>query len=124
MKTLTVCQPYASLIASGEKRIENRSWSTAYRGPLAVHAGRSRSWLDSYAPLPDNMTFGAVICVVDLVDCLPIDDVRGELENHVHKEGPVCWILENVRILREPLPWRGQQMLFDVPDELIMSRLG
>lgn len=38
MKALTVHQPYASLIAIGAKRIETRSWSTSYRGPLAIHA--------------------------------------------------------------------------------------
>jgi activating signal cointegrator 1 len=40
MKALTLTQPYASLIAIGAKKIETRSWSTAYRGPLAIHAGK------------------------------------------------------------------------------------
>src|SRR6266446_8164646 len=31
-------QPWATLIALGAKRIETRSWSTSYRGPLAIHA--------------------------------------------------------------------------------------
>lgn len=38
MKALTLHQPWASLIAIGAKRIETRSWSTSYRGPLAIHA--------------------------------------------------------------------------------------
>ncbi len=38
MKTLTLTQPYASLIAFGAKRIETRTWATTYRGPLAIHA--------------------------------------------------------------------------------------
>lgn len=38
MKALTVRQPWASLIAAGVKSIETRSWSTAHRGPLAIHA--------------------------------------------------------------------------------------
>lgn len=40
MKALTLHQPWASLIAAGVKTIETRSWSTRYRGPLAVHAGK------------------------------------------------------------------------------------
>ena len=40
MKTITLWQPWASLIAIGEKRIETRSWDTDYRGPLAIHAGQ------------------------------------------------------------------------------------
>lgn len=32
MKVLTIRQPWATLIALGEKQIETRSWRTAYRG--------------------------------------------------------------------------------------------
>ena len=42
MKALTLHQPWATLVAVGEKRIETRSWSTDYRGPLAIHAGKAR----------------------------------------------------------------------------------
>lgn len=38
MKTLTLWQPWASLVAGGAKTIETRSWGTDYRGPLAIHA--------------------------------------------------------------------------------------
>lgn len=38
MKAISLTQPWASLIALGYKRIETRSWSTTYRGPLAIHA--------------------------------------------------------------------------------------
>jgi hypothetical protein len=37
-KALTLTEPYASLVARGVKRIETRSWSTSYRGPIAIHA--------------------------------------------------------------------------------------
>ncbi len=40
MKALTLTQPWASLVAIGAKRIETRSWKTAYRGPLAIHAAK------------------------------------------------------------------------------------
>ncbi|MFB4265356.1 ASCH domain-containing protein [Nonomuraea sp. GTA35] len=39
MKTLSVRQPWAWAIAHGGKTIENRTWSTGYRGPLMIHAG-------------------------------------------------------------------------------------
>lgn len=42
MKALTIRQPWASLIALGVKTIETRSWSTSYRGPLAIHAAKRR----------------------------------------------------------------------------------
>ena len=38
---LSVRQPWAWLILQGLKPIENRTWSTPYRGPLQLHAGKS-----------------------------------------------------------------------------------
>lgn len=40
MKALTLWQPWASLVAHRIKTIETRSWSTNYRGPLAIHAAQ------------------------------------------------------------------------------------
>lgn len=42
MRALTLHQPWATLVAIGAKRIETRSWHTAYRGLVAIHAGRHR----------------------------------------------------------------------------------
>ncbi len=39
MRVLTLRQPWATLVAIGAKRIETRSWSTAYRGRILIHAG-------------------------------------------------------------------------------------
>lgn len=41
MRAISLWQPWASAIALGSKRIETRSWSTSYRGPLAIHAAKS-----------------------------------------------------------------------------------
>jgi hypothetical protein len=41
MKALTLTQPWATLVAIGAKRIETRSWSTNYRGSLAIHAAKT-----------------------------------------------------------------------------------
>jgi hypothetical protein len=38
MKILSIRQPGAYLTTRGSKDIENRSWSTKYRGPFLVHA--------------------------------------------------------------------------------------
>ena len=40
MKAITVWQPWASLLVSGRKRYETRSWATTYRGPIAIHAAK------------------------------------------------------------------------------------
>jgi hypothetical protein len=38
MKALSLWQPWASLVVAGTKHWETRSWSTDYRGLLAIHA--------------------------------------------------------------------------------------
>ena len=123
MKALTIAQPYAELIARGDKPIENRTWPTRYRGPLAIHAGKSRGWLDDGDELRYlGMPFGAIIATAELVACLPlIYPADGSnwparwrhLHDHAHANGPWCWVLEHVRRLPEPVPYRGAQGLWE-----------
>jgi hypothetical protein len=41
MKALSIMQPWAWLIVNGLKDIENRKWSTDFRGEFLVHAGKT-----------------------------------------------------------------------------------
>ena len=38
---LSVMQPWCGLLALGLKPVENRTWRTAFRGPVLLHAGRT-----------------------------------------------------------------------------------
>ena len=40
MKILTLHQPWASLLMSGAKLFETRSWKTSYRGSILLHASK------------------------------------------------------------------------------------
>ena len=40
MRYLSVHEPWASEIIAGKKPIEQRTWKTNYRGPLAIHAAK------------------------------------------------------------------------------------
>lgn len=54
MKALTLTQPWATLIAIGAKRIETRSWTTSYRGPLAIHAAKGfPKWARKFTTEPE-----------------------------------------------------------------------
>lgn len=128
MKALTICQPFAHLIALGTKRVENRTWPTHYRGPLLIHAGRSRDWLvlendgrtdSEYGIYLHEMAFGAVVATCRLDDCVRITDAGAWrrhpwLHEHTHASGPWCWILANVKRLEQPVPALGKQGLFDI----------
>lgn len=136
MKALTICQPYAELIMRGEKLVENRTWPTRYRGPLLIHAGKSRNWLseDNYGIPISEMDFGFIVGVVKLVDC--VDIVGGSslskmhifhrwpwLDEHIHAEGPWCWILDGVQRFQRPITYRGAQGLFEIPTEVVAHEL-
>lgn len=130
LPALTVCQPYAELIASGAKPIENRRWAPSYRGPLLIHAGKSLAWLDQPSD-KDRFVLGAVVAVGRLVACLPKgfgsraeQDRWGRwahLFHHEHAFGTWCLVLEDVRRVPAPIPCRGAQGLW-YPGEAITRR--
>ena len=130
MKVLTVRQPWAWAIAEGYKTVENRTWSTSYRGPILIHAGTSsasmregRAYLERLrieAPPAEDLTYGAVVARVELVDCLPLADV--DRIRHPFAEGPFCWRLDDV-VAVEPVAMTGRLGLFTVDDVIAVSLL-
>lgn len=152
MHTLTICQPYAQLIVApahelprgcSPKRVENRVWKTDFRGNCLIHAGKSRAWMwpKNVADFGDSLVFGAIIGVVEIIDCIPIQ--RGAINDptdpavisdenaakypwlraHQHSEGPFGLVLANVRRFREPIARNGQQKFWFVPDSLVESAI-
>jgi hypothetical protein len=127
MKGLTICEPYATLIAlpddhSYAKRVENRTWGTRYRGSLLIHAGVSRSYADpdvieDYGLRPSDLNYGCALAVATLRGCVELElgGIVPEwaryrwpwLGAHEHTEGPVCWVLAEVRRLPQPIPLEG-----------------
>ena len=128
MKAITISQPYASLIASGEKWVENRVWSTTYRGPLAIHAGKGTQYLTLREMEWQGLRCSCIVATCDLVACMPIASMRqmarsqkvgktgltlGEILDHEHAEGPYCWVLQNIRPMPCPVPCKGAQGLWE-----------
>lgn len=133
MRCLTVCQPFASLIMlpatdPRHKRVENRNWFTNYRGPLLIHAGKSREWLDCFNHEGLDVPFGAILGMVTLVGCIRPGERWAELKwpwlkTHAHAEGPWMWVVLHPRPFAQPIPYRGELGLFDVPAEAIPANL-
>lgn len=48
MKALSLLQPWATLLAYGEKGIETRDWYTSHRGWLAIHASKGIKDLEAF----------------------------------------------------------------------------
>ena len=125
MKALTIYQPWAAAIIRGTKPIENRTRMLRHRGELAIHAAQKRTDIERAYNLPrpqsrmfprdrSTLVFGAVIGIVDMVDCVRRKDLPPHLINHPAASGPWCWIFENPRPLDKPLFVRGRPSLFEV----------
>lgn len=125
MKALTISQPWADLIARVEKWVENRNWSTPYRGPLAIHAGSGTHYLTRQQL--QQYTTGAIVATAELVACVdvgrPTDQDRQELARvgldleqlflHTYCEGPFAWVLQDIRPAAEPYFIPGRQGLWE-----------
>jgi hypothetical protein len=119
MKIISIRQPWAGLIVSGLKDVENRTWPTRYRGPILIHASQrpddiSRGDIDrrfGVSP-PSRQPLGGVIGIADLVDCVRTHDSKWYAQDHY------AFVLTNAR----PLPfvrWKGALSLRAAPHELI-----
>ncbi|MGA3208034.1 MAG: ASCH domain-containing protein [Syntrophales bacterium] len=103
MKALSVKQPWANMIASGEKTIETRKWSTNYRGSLLIVSSKS----------PQIEQVGYAIATAKLVDCRPMTKKDEEETCCVWYPGARAWVLTNITKIK-PFPVRGQLGIFDV----------
>lgn len=143
LKALTVSEPFASLIVSGEKWVENRVWDCSYRGELAIHAGRGTQYI---LPADLRRTFphaGSIIGVCVVVGCVSRDRILASaaveragraaspipagvewgswrrLAVHRHVCGEYCILLAaRVVKLSEPVPCRGLQKIWTADQDV------
>lgn len=113
MKIITIKQPWAYLIVSGTKDIENRDWPTKYRGPVLIHAGlalNSSACIDQGLD-PHDLERGGVIGIAELVDCVT---------SHRSKwfTGKYGFVLRKRRKI-DFIPWTGALGLREAPRELV-----
>lgn len=102
-KALSLKQPWASLIADGEKTIETRTWPTRYRGPLFICSSKQPA---------DRGPAGVALAVCELVACRPFEPKHVQAAQCEWYEG-YGFHLENVRKIR-PIPVRGKQGFYDL----------
>lgn len=101
MKALSIKQPWANMIAAGEKTIETRTWHTRWCGPLLIVSSKK----------PAIEPAGYALAIAQLVDCRPMT-VADEVAACCKVNG-WAWVLENVKRI-EPFPVKGQLALYNV----------
>jgi hypothetical protein len=118
MKAISICQPWAWLIVQGYKDVENRTWSTKYRGPILIRAGKTldpafdelrqmlRGEFDIHVPAYKQLPHGGIVGQATIVDCVTNYDSD-------FFAGPYGFVLGDA----QPLPFqpcKGQLGVFDL----------
>ena len=145
MLCLSIKQPWAEFILSGAKPVENRVWSTSYRGPILIHAGlkifdffdldedddfHAAAWealekkMGCTGPTPDRPWLHEDD--KELEDVLPMGAIVGRArivdcvqgyKSPWAQAGAWHFVIEDARRC-EPYKYRGALRLFNVPDNL------
>jgi len=116
MRTLSLWQPWASLIYDGRKTTETRSWEMLYRGPLAIHAAMrvEKDACEDFGYDWKTIPRGSVLCVVRVRGCvrLPHDlappDKYGDFS--AGRFGILMAMLEK---FAQPIPAKGRQGIWN-----------
>ncbi len=115
IKVLTLKQPWAWAVFNMGKDIENRYWTDDYRGKLYIHAGKSydeagAAWIEQQfnVKIPNNLEMGCILGSVELVDIN-----RDSFNSPWAMKGQWHWKLENPVALKNSIPARGNQKIWE-----------
>ena len=126
LRALSVRQPFASLIISGRKTIELRTWRTHYRGPVLIIAS-AKPWAGDHDHLMGPM--GVTIGLVEVVDCREFDPKMDWSSTCIPKTHQLpakphySWVLANPRPVRQ-VPCKGMLNLFQPSHNLLEYLFG
>ncbi|MEC4848927.1 MAG: ASCH domain-containing protein [Nitrosarchaeum sp.] len=122
MKCLSVSQPFADLIILGKKTIELRNWNTNFRGEFLIHAPLKIKTEDCKR-LKINKKFvtGVIIGKAELYDVKKynsLKEIREDQKFHFavkkFQNKIYGFKIRNVKILKIPIPCKGQLGFFNV----------
>lgn len=139
---LSLTQPWATLVAIGAKRYETRSWSTSYRGWIAIQAAKGfptdckqLCYQQPFAAhlagaryhKPEDLPRGEVIAIARLADCIstnvwtPENSVEYDFGNY--EPDRFAWKLDDVHPLQAPFAARGALGLWKLPRPITAADL-
>lgn len=123
VKTLTIREPWASLIVNGYKEYEFRSWKTNYRGKILIHSGIGfdKEYLDRFREYDLEYGKGEIIGEAELVDCIKVSDEFQKLLNNKNRlvygsnnyDQKYAWKLINIKKYDKRIPVKGKLSLWE-----------
>lgn len=147
IKAISLWPPYGDLIRLGYKKIETRSWSTSYRGWIAIHTTQfqknnqediltaidffKQQYQEIYHDrplLPDDYQpfYGCIVCFAYLYDCRLLGKSEEEIKDScsLYTNGRYGFYLSDIVPLQKPIRLKGKQRLFpyEVSDNIELKR--
>jgi hypothetical protein len=137
MKVLSLLQPWATLVVTGVKKYEVRSWQTKHRGALLIHASAKKpsrrerlffeqaDYFRDYIHDMDHLPYGGIIGKVNLVairetgwllqhlETDPFHNWGRELAFDDYSPGRYAWQLTEAQELGYLLPLKGSLGLWE-----------
>ena len=104
IKALSLQQPYANLVAGGQKTLETRKWGTKYRGPILICASMSGK----------GEPRGVALCMVVVGEIRPMTKDDEAAACIALYPRALVWQLSNCQVLKQPFPVKGSLGLFSL----------
>jgi hypothetical protein len=129
MKCLSLKQPFADLLALGEKTVELRKWNTKFRGNFLIHASKNID-VKACERLDieiDNLTKGAIIGSAFLYD---VKEYKNQEEFNKDKqkhfsiiskyfdEYKYGFLIKDAKMFKLSIPYSGKLRFFEVEDSI------
>lgn len=110
-KALTVKQPWADKIMTGQKKIEVRNYATSYRGDLVITSSKTGNFARK----------GVTLCRVKLYQCRPFNELNEEERYQTaiprnkwkYFRGTWAWKLKDSRPVSQ-IPVKGGQRIWNL----------
>lgn len=103
LPAISIKEPWASMIAHGEKTIEVRKWRTKHRGDIILCASAS----------PKSDISGKAFALVDILDVRPMIPEDKKYSGGFFDAECFSWVLVNIRNFK-PFPIKGKLSIFKI----------
>jgi len=144
MKTITIKQPWSSLVVEGIKDVENRTCKTNFRGRVLVHAAakpanikyeiegqasiKEIQMFSALGRAEEDDLFGCIIGSVEIVDCvINHPSIWAEKSYRIYDgvnnndyQIIYNWVLANPIKFPEPIPCKGKLSFWESECEILI----
>lgn len=123
IKVITLKQPWATLVASGYKKYEFRSWNTKYRGEIYIHAGKGvdKKAIKRFESLNLEYPSSRILCKCDIIDTIKLDERINKIINSSNElvygsndnRTGYAWKLDNIEKVNIDLKINGKLSIWN-----------